>query len=147
MNINGIGFLNFISRHILFATVIMIKNKKIKDIEGGIKQFNKLYLQRGFKITRIHSYSEFETLRAKMDYIGISLDCTSKKEHVTDIEQLNQTVKERVRSTQVAMPFKRFSKLIIIHIIVTAVFWLNDYPPSKPASGLTNTKVPVKLFI
>ena len=32
----------------------MIKRQKLKNIEDGIKQVNKLYLQRGFKITCIH---------------------------------------------------------------------------------------------
>ena len=40
----GIGFLNTISRHIIFATGIMIKNRKIDNTEGGIKQVHKLYL-------------------------------------------------------------------------------------------------------
>ena len=55
MNINGIGFLNTIPRQILFSTVSMIKNWKVKNIEDGIKKFNKLYLQHGFKTTRIHA--------------------------------------------------------------------------------------------
>ena len=63
MHINGIGFLNTISRHIMFATGIMIKNRKVKNIEDGIKQFQKLYLQRVFKITRIRADREFELLR------------------------------------------------------------------------------------
>ena len=63
MHINGIGFLNTISLHIIFATVSMIKNRKVDNIEYGIKQFNKLYLQLGFNIYRIHADSEFELLR------------------------------------------------------------------------------------
>ena len=38
----------------MFATVSMTKNRKIKNIEDVIKQVHKLYLQRGFKITRIY---------------------------------------------------------------------------------------------
>ena len=34
---------------------IMIKNRKLKKTEDGIKQVNNLYLQSGFKITRIHA--------------------------------------------------------------------------------------------
>ena len=63
MHTNGIVFLNYIYQHILFATGSMIKNLKVKNIEDGIKQVNKLYLQRGFKITCIHADSEFELLQ------------------------------------------------------------------------------------
>ena len=53
MHINDIGFLNTISRHIMFATGSMIKNRKINNIEDGIKQVHNLHLQRGFKIMHI----------------------------------------------------------------------------------------------
>ena len=60
MYISGIVFLNNIYRHVLFFMGSMIKTKKIAY---GIKHVNKLYLQRGFKIIRIHADSEFELLR------------------------------------------------------------------------------------
>ena len=63
MHINGIGFLNTISRHIMFATRIMIKKRKVEHIADGITQVHKLYLQRGFKITHMHTDCELEPLR------------------------------------------------------------------------------------
>ena len=73
IHINWIGFLNIISQNILFDTGSMIKNRKTKNIEEGIKQVKKLYLKCGFKITRIHDDSEFETLRTEVADIGIYL--------------------------------------------------------------------------
>ena len=55
IHINIIGFLNIISRHIMFAARIMIKNRKFENIADGITQVNKLYLQRGFNITHIYT--------------------------------------------------------------------------------------------
>ena len=69
----------------MFATGSMIKNRKINNIEDGIKQFDKLYLQRGFKITLIHADSEFELICAEMSDLVTSLNCASKKERVPDI--------------------------------------------------------------
>ena len=63
----------------IFFTGNMIKNRKIKDIEDGIKQVSKLYLQCGSKITSIHADSEFEPLCAEMADIGMSLNCAPKK--------------------------------------------------------------------
>ena len=82
MNTNSIGFLNTISQHIIYATGSIIKNRKVKNMENEIKQLTKLYLQRGFKITRIHDNSEFESLQPEMSDIGVSLNLSSKKEHV-----------------------------------------------------------------
>ena len=56
----------------------LLKTEK-KNIEDGIKQVIKIYLQRGFKITGIHADSEFEHLGAEMADLGISLNCASKK--------------------------------------------------------------------
>ena len=73
------------TRHIIFATGSMIKNRKVKNIENGIKQVNNMYLQCGFNITRIHSDSEFESLRSIIDDLGITLNFLSKEEHVPNI--------------------------------------------------------------
>ena len=79
MHINVIGFLNTISRHIMFATGSMIKNRKVDHIVDGITQVHKLYLQRGFKITHMHTDCEFEPLCKEMTALGINLNCASKK--------------------------------------------------------------------
>ena len=79
MHINGIVFLITISRHIMFATRIMIKNRKVEHIADGITQVHKLYLQSGFTITHTHTDCEFEPLRKEMTALGINLNCASKK--------------------------------------------------------------------
>ena len=56
-----------------------MKNRKVKNIEYGIKQVNKLYVQRRFKITRINADGEFEPLRLEVSYIGIFINYLSKK--------------------------------------------------------------------
>ena len=73
MRINRIGLLNTISRHIIFATGSMIKNRKNENIADGIIQLRKLYLQCGFKITHIHADCKFEPIRKKMNALGINL--------------------------------------------------------------------------
>ena len=52
---------------------------KINNIEYGIKQVHKLYLEHVFKITHIYADSKFEPLRANMADLGISLNCASYK--------------------------------------------------------------------
>ena len=119
----------------------------LKNIEYGIKQVNSIYLQRGFKIARIHTNIEFEPLRSEMADIGIYLYWAPKKEHVTDIEQFNQTTKEHVWSSRSAITFKRIYKLMIVHLVTTDIFWLNTFPTSKHGAGLSNTKAPKKLVL
>ena len=115
---------------------LWLKNRKTKKIEYGIKQVQNIYLQHGFKIKRIHADSEFEPLHAEMADLGIYLNSKSKKENFTEIDQFNRNVKERVQASQSAMTFKRISKLMIFQLVVSDIFWLNDFPPSKPGAGL-----------
>ena len=79
MHTNVIDFLNTISRHIMFATGSMIKNRKVEHIVDGITQVHKLYLQRGFNITHMHTDCQFEPLLKEMTALGINLNCASKK--------------------------------------------------------------------
>ena len=67
-------------------------------ITDGITKVHKLYLQRDFKITNMHTDCEFEPLRNEMTALGINLKYASKKKHVPEIERFILTVKERVRS-------------------------------------------------
>ena len=147
MHINGIGFLNNISRHIMFATGIMIKNRKIENIADGITQVHKLYLQRGFKITHMHTDCDFEPLRMEMTALGIKLNCSYKKEHAPETERFIRNVKERVRSARSTMPFKRTSKLMIVHLVASTLVWINEFPPSTPGSGISYTKGPGQLIL
>ena len=65
----------------------------MRNNEDEIKQANKLYLQRGFNITRIHADSKFEPLWTEIDDIGISLNFFTKKKSVPEIEIFNHTTK------------------------------------------------------
>ena len=134
MHINVIGFLDTISRHIMFATGSMIKNRKIENIADGITQVHKLYLQRGFKITNIHTDCDFEPLLKEMISLGIKMNCESKREHVPEIESFIRTVKERVRFTRATMPFKIIPKFMIVYFVASAIFWLGEFPPSTPGA-------------
>ena len=147
MHINGIVFLNTISRHIMFAIGSMTKNRKIENMANGITQVHKLYLQCGFKTTHMHTDCEFEPLRKEMNALGINLNFASKKEHVPEIERFVRTVKERVRSARATMLFKQISKLIIRHLVVSAIFWINEFPLSIPGAGLSDTKGPGQLIL
>ena len=43
--------------------------------------------------------------------------------------------------------FKRISKLMIVHLVASAIFWINAFPPSTPGAGLSDTKGPRQLIL
>ena len=46
-----------------------------------------------------------------------------------------------------AIPFTKNSKLMIVRLVDTTVFWMKDFPPSKPALGLSDIKGPRQLVL
>ena len=78
MHINGIGLPNIISRHIMFSTEIMIKNKNNNNSVDGIMQAHRLYLQHELKIIYMHADSKLKVLCREMTDIDIKMNCSSK---------------------------------------------------------------------
>ena len=137
MHTNCIRFLNTISQHIMFATGSMIKNRKIENIADGIMQVHKLYLHHGFNITHMLANCEFKPIHKEKNDLGIELNGASRKEYVPKIERFIWTIKEHVRSARATMLFKRTSKLMIVHIVSSAIYWLNEFTPSTPGAGMS----------
>ena len=115
----------------MFTTGSMIKNRNMNNIEDVIKQVQKLYLQSGFKITRIHADSKFEPLRVKIADLSTPMNLTSKKEHVPEIYLLKRTVNECAQSIREVMPLKQISKSRIVHLFASAIFLAKRLPSIK----------------
>jgi hypothetical protein len=81
-----------ISWHIKFGTAESLKNQQNKAILAAIKQVKSIYVQRGFKITHMLMGGQFESLRANMADLQITLNTVSNDEHVPEIERRIRTV-------------------------------------------------------
>ena len=93
-----------------------------------------LYRKAGFKVTTALLDGEFVPLRGGLAEIGVTLNETSRDEHVGDIERYIRTIKERMRSIYNTMPFHKVPARLVIEMAKTAVFWLNAFPVSRGAS-------------
>ena len=71
------------------------------------------------------------------------MNICAKDEHVPGIERATRTVKDRVRYLCHSVPYKRFTKLMTIHVVLTVVKWINIFP-SK--TGVSNTLSPETLL-
>ena len=89
----------------------------MNNIEEIIKQINRMYLQRGFNITWIHTDKDFEPLRLEVASLDSALNCFPNKLNFPYIERFNQTIKELVQSDRAAVPFTPISKLRIFHLV------------------------------
>ena len=135
MYVNKVPLLVTLSRNVKFGTVEAVKDRKEATLLKGIATVVTLYRKAGFTVTTALMDGEFVPLRGGLAEIGITLNETSRDEHVGDIERYIRTVKERMRSIYNTMPFHKVPARLVIEMAKTAVFWLNAFPVSGGASG------------
>ena len=151
MYVNKIPLLVTLSRNVKFGTVEAIMDRKQATMLKSIAHVATLYRKAGFKVTTALMDGEFVPLRGGLAKIGITLNETSRDEHVGDIELYIRTIKERMRSIYNTMPFHKVPARLVIEMAKTAVFWLNAFPVSRgvsrdlsPRTILTGQKVDYK---
>ena len=151
MYMNKVPLLVTLSRNVKFGTVEAVKDRKEATLLKGIPTVVTLYRKAGFTVTTALMDGEFVPLRGGLAEIGITLNETSRDEHVGDIERYICTVKERMRAIYNTMPFHKVPVRLVIKMAKTAVFWLDAFPVSGGASGnlsprtiLTGQKVDYK---
>ena len=65
MFIDGIHFINTISKHIKFMTAEHIANAEVSTLQESIRQVKQVYMQQGFKITNILMDGKFACIRGE----------------------------------------------------------------------------------
>jgi hypothetical protein len=140
MYINDIPFLISVSRNIQFTTIERLENRKEVTLNLSIRKVCKLYQRRGFVIGDMcFMDNEFEVLRGDLLLHEIALNTCAPGKHVPEIERRIRTVKERVRGLVHTIPFQKIPTIMIVHIAVFSVMWLNFFPPK---GGISPTLSP-----
>ena len=93
-----------------------------------------MYKRRGFKITVWEADNEFDKEQIKDALSPAIVEIVGANDHVEHAEHLIQTIKERCRCYCQALPFKRYTKLMIKGIVASAVYWLNMFPNNEGVS-------------
>ena len=140
-----------LSRNVKFGMVEAVTDRKEASLMKSIATVVTLYRKAGFMVTTALMDGEFVPLRGGHAEIGITLNETSRDEHVGDIERYIRTVKERMRAIYNNMPCRKVPARLVIEMAKTAVFWLNAFPVLGGSSGnlsprtiLTGQKVDYK---
>ena len=151
MYVNKVPLLVTLSRNVKFGTVEAVKDRKETTLLKSSATVVTLYRKAGFKVTTALMDGEFVPLQGGLTEIGLTLNETSRDEHVGDIERYIRTVKERMRAINSTMPFHKVPSRLVIEMARTAVFWLNAFPvlggasqDLSPRTILTGQKVDYK---
>jgi len=117
----------------------MLPNQKSKTILGAIQQVKAIYAHHGFAISAILMDGQFDTLRADLADMQITLNTTSNSEHAPEVECHIQTIKECACAVYNMLPFPQLPTHLIIELIHYCTFWLNSFPTT---TGMSNTLSP-----
>ena len=74
---------------------------------------------------------EFGHLRGELASMGVTLNETSRDEHVGEIERFIRTIKERMRAIYNTLSFQRIPARLVAEMGKACVFWLNSLPPQS----------------
>ena len=142
--VNRLPFLHTKSEHINFLTVQSGKTRNTASILQGLKTIVNIYQKRGFNIKGIYGDNEFDLATVINELRPILFHIFAADEHCAVAERSVRTIKETCRTICHSLPFTKFTKLMIYHLVETAIYWLNSFP-SK--GGASDTVSPAGLVI
>jgi len=126
MYINRVALLVMVSKHIGVGTMEYLPNRQGATIACAARCVTSMYRQRGFEVISIKADPEFWVV----DNVAPDLpfDYAAQDKHMLTIEWYIQTVKDRIRSCYMTLPFTWIPRIMIIHLATNAIFWLNALP-------------------
>jgi hypothetical protein len=139
--VNKIPFFLTLSHKICFTAINHLADRAVPQIFMAFKEIYQYYLQRGFCITTVHVDGEFEPLKVLIKSLpgGPMVNLASPNEHVPEIKQQIQVVKEQSRAAHHSLTFQHIPKLLMIHIVLNAIKMLNFF---LTKGGISDTLSP-----
>ena len=122
MYVNKVAMLVSLSRKIKFGTIEVIPNNKSTVLLKGMKSILQVYQRRGFQIETALMDGEFGHLRGELASMGVTLNETSRDEHVGEIEQFIRTIKEQMRAIYNTLPFCKIPARLVAEMGKACVF-------------------------
>jgi hypothetical protein len=140
--VNEIPFFLTLSRKIWFTAVNHLADRTVPHIFNTFKEMYQYYLHHGFHIKTVHADGEFAPLKPFIESMpgGPMVNLDSANDHVPEIEWRIRVVKERCRATRHSVPYERFPKLMMIHIVLNVVKLLNFFPTHGGVSDTLSPK-------
>ncbi|OEU10337.1 hypothetical protein FRACYDRAFT_247347 [Fragilariopsis cylindrus CCMP1102] len=133
MHVNKVPFLISISEHIHYGTIKALHSMKIPVLELEIERIIKLYAVRGFHVKFILVDIQFKAIKDR-GKLTATVNVVGKGEHVPAIERFIRVIKERCRCYYAMLPFKTLPRIMVIHLLVTVMFYINAFVWRKGVS-------------
>ena len=93
-------FMTSITRKLYYRTAQYIPSRTSKDLYAGLDNIFRLYSGAGFRISKIYTDQEFETIMDEVkDELDVEMQYSTSQAHVPEAERNNRVLKERIRAT------------------------------------------------
>ena len=109
------GFFCSTSRNINFHTIQPLESESYGKLLSRLQTIIDLFTARGFEVQHVRGDGQFECLEDSIRPIHMHI--AAPGQHVPEIERTIRTIKEDVRSTINSLPYSRFTKLMIRHVV------------------------------
>ena len=132
--VNRLPFLHTKSEEINFLTVQSGRTRNSSSILHGLQTVINIYTKRGFRIKGIFGDNEFDIASVINGLRPIPFHIFAADEHCAVAERSIRTIKESCRTMCHSLLYKKFTKLMVYHLVETAIYWLNSFPSKGGAS-------------
>ena len=141
--INKLPFLHTKSSHINFLTIQFAQNRTQGTIKKLLVSVIDRYQTRGFNVSDIFGDNEFDVPSLHDFFRPITIHSCAPEEHVPQIERQNRSTKEQLRTICHSLPYKRYTKLMTIHLAEYGNHWSNAFPSH---TGVSTTLSPSNII-
>ncbi|KAL7523164.1 hypothetical protein ACHAWF_000407 [Thalassiosira exigua] len=122
----GIPFLLMLSRSLDFTSLQYVPRRTAPELANAIKNVLNVYKRAGMSVRVTNMDGDFEKVKPLLAR-WVDVNNTGKNEHVNEAERKIRVIKERARCTTHDMPFKVLPNVIIKHLALYSVMWLNAW--------------------
>lgn len=120
-----------------------ISRRTASELANGIKNVMNLYGRACFICQTALMDDKFEKVQDKLLH-DITVNICSKNEHVHKIGRKICHIKERCHCSKLEIPVKMLPNLVIKHLVLHAVMFLNTYPD---AQGISQDLSPCEIIL
>ena len=118
----------------------MLPSLQAADIGAALRRVVNIYTRGGFQVTTALMEGAFAGLHDVCNQLQVTLNTTSRDEHVGDIERDIRTVKERMRGISNTIPFKRLTRNMVMELAKAVVYWLNSVPSNTGVTPMMSPR-------
>src|SRR5210317_1695043 len=134
--INDICFLGTIGQPIYYRTCVPLPKQDVENLYKELDKTLRVYNRGGFKIIRIECDGEFKKIMDDVeDNLGVRMNYTNTRDHVSVAERNNRTIKEAFRTALHRSPYNRIPEVLIKQLAMICTNSLNWFPAKNGVSS------------